>query len=374
MTKDIVFTHHFIEEVKRKYAHTPNHRKPRIYWVSTMKEYEEQRMRIEDLVAMLPPGKRGNVVERIRTKEQYTNTYHELIVGEMLRKLGYTVEYEKPMVEVDELLTPDWYVCKKGHLPPFYVEVFTPNPSKNIIETDNKWQDLCARLEELPIPVGISIQANERCNPPDATRSKKIAEIVREWLQEHSPRKGEVLNIDCNTLEEVTEPYTDYRNSTVITFEISKHSNEDQRKARCTQPIFIRQVLVDALKNNIQRKIRHYGNAVKRENLPFVICLMPHYDSLLGHDSFVDAIWGELVTDLYEDKSGEKIWRDRRLDNGIFSARQSRNETLSAVSWLSKAKSWDAPTGEATIMPYLTYLNPFALYPLSQDALDFSAL
>jgi hypothetical protein len=374
MNEKLVFTDQFIEGVNKKFGHLPSHRKPDIYWISTRKEYEERRAEIEHLVTLLPQDKRTNVIARIRKEDQHVNVYNELFVGDMLRKLGYEIEYENPIDGTDKLLTPDWYVFSKGDISSFYVEVFTPTPHKNDTEGKSKWRDLCERLEKLRIPVGISIYANEHCDPPDPKRSKKLADLITTWLQESSLQNGDYLRINCETLAMVTDPYAYYWKDKILVVEISKYNSTDQKSTWCVEPINVQEVLIDSLQKNIEIKISRYRRALEDQKIPFVICLKPHQDSLLTHYSIADAIWGELVTELYEDKQGNPILKDRRKDNGVFSLRQAKNEILGAVVWLSKARSWSSPAGEPTIFPYTTYANPFALYPLPPHALDFSNL
>src|SRR5574341_1577471 len=121
-----VFSGEWLQQIQHRYDHYPDYKKPHIHRIATSNELQSVRDEIEQWLARLPEAARGRVVANVRSARSFRQTYHELAVGHILRRLGYEVEYEKAINN----LTPDWHLEPKDKIPPFLVEVFTANQSE----------------------------------------------------------------------------------------------------------------------------------------------------------------------------------------------------------------------------------------------------
>jgi hypothetical protein len=90
-----VFTDEHIQDIERRYGHKPDYEKPEIYFMAVSDKYQYLRDEIEAMVAVLSQDKQEKVIPRLQATENFIQTYDELVVGSLLRKLGYKVEYDK---------------------------------------------------------------------------------------------------------------------------------------------------------------------------------------------------------------------------------------------------------------------------------------
>jgi hypothetical protein len=376
-----VFTSEAIDRIRRTYADFPDHRKPAVYWIATDPEHQATRLRIDEWVSLLPDEMddddrrrsiRKNVIKRLKSADNFWDTYNELYVGDILRQLGYVVDYERPIPNAEKLKTPDWYVESKDNAPPFYVEVFTPGQSRHRRENDNKWEDLRIRLKKIPLSVGLSLRANEQCAPPAERQSITITRRVREWLESCDPPTGEVLRLDCDTLEEVKDEFAFHFRRRVIEIEVSCREGIREGQGWCVGPFPFERVEVESLKNNIRRKTRKYAEHLEESRIPLVVFLIPHSESPLSHESVDDAVQGQSVTRVYPLSDGRNLIMDGRELNGLFAHTWPGSSALSTIVWWREVTAWPLDSDQQPIhKPIKLYFNLGATNPLPPYALDF---
>jgi hypothetical protein len=137
-----VFDPAWIDNIKRRYGRLPHYDRPVIYSVAVDERYQALRTEIESWVSHLSMAAREKVIPKLRSSENFQQTYNELAVGHTLRRLGYELEYEKPV----DGLTPDWFVHPRDRSPAFIVEAFTSNPPQDRVANLRKLSHLCGRL------------------------------------------------------------------------------------------------------------------------------------------------------------------------------------------------------------------------------------
>jgi len=71
-----VFTDNWIQEVKSRYESRPRHLRTWPYFIATTNEFENARQNIESWIGALPEQRRAEVIQRLRSKEQFWNTYN----------------------------------------------------------------------------------------------------------------------------------------------------------------------------------------------------------------------------------------------------------------------------------------------------------
>jgi hypothetical protein len=251
--------------------------------------------------------------------------------------MGHEVEYEVDL----EGLTPDWLVSSAGRGPQFVVEVVSSKPPVQRERYDDGWDELRRRVEGvvgntvLYIQPPFPVEDEEPVAPPSAQRQKQIVRRVREWL-DTAPLEGTTVSID----------------------EIVIHLMErDRNLTHVSCGIGYMPFCVDAapLKESVKEKAKTYRKVVQARRLPFVVCIVPDFDSGRGLDDLESAVLGEERCHLVKLPHGRLRQKYYRDNDGLF----VKYPTLSAVT-LGK---WNRDKLVHTVL-----LNTLATNPLDERA------
>jgi hypothetical protein len=333
MSSRYVFTPEWISEQKRKYAHCPKHARPRQYRFWTSDECAVYRDSIEQWVGHISPESRTKVIPRLRKPEQFKQTYNELAVGESLRHMGHIVEYE---VELQGL-TPDWLVRSSDACAGLIIEVVSSNPPQERERCNNGWDGFRHRLDELPGNVLLYVQPpfddgdGNPVAPPSGPRQKQIVSYVREWL-ETSPPKGQGYAID----------------GIVIRF-VGRDPDLDH--VSCAIGCLPFWVDAAPLRESVKEKAGKYRGLVQELQLPFVVCVIPDFETARGLDELEVAVFGDECCRMSRGSHGDHRQEDYRQKDGVF----SKYTTLSAVI----LGEWNNRDLVHTVVH-----NPIAAFPL----------
>ncbi len=167
----LVFTDDWVQKIRRRYEQYPDYQKPWLYTVTTSDKLQTVRNEIEEWVNWLPQSDRSKVIKNLQSKN-FIQTYHELAVGNILKRSGYQLEYEK---EFDDNLTPDWYVQPNKGTPAFIVEILTANRSETMEKFDKQENDLLGRIQQIPMDVTLNIDFFGRKIVLDQQKNKIIS-------------------------------------------------------------------------------------------------------------------------------------------------------------------------------------------------------
>jgi hypothetical protein len=333
-----VFTPDWIEEQKRKYDQHPDYARPKRYHFWTSDECRRSRDLIEQWVDLLPLRNRQQFIPRLRTSEQFEQTYNELAVGDSLRRMGHSVEYE---VELQGL-TPDWLVRPARTGPEFIVEVVSSKPPEERSRCDDGWDALRCRFEALSDNSFLCIEPpfgdvdDEPVAPPVMERQKQIVRDVQKWL-ETGPLEGDQYTIGG-----------------IIIHFAERHPDLEHIVCSISCVPFC----VDAapLKESVRKKARTYRKVVQGLRIPFVVCVIPDFDSGRGLDDLQNVVLGEERLRLWRDRQGVCRPEYYRDNNGLF----AKYPTLSAVT----LGMWKDRRFSHVVLP-----NSDALYPLNERAI-----
>jgi hypothetical protein len=150
----LVFPPEWIAEQKSKYERHASHARPSLYRFWTADSDQGLRASIERLIEQLSEEQRQRVIPRLRDPKQFEEAINELRVGESLRLMGHSVEYEPNLGN----LTPDWSVLTVGTSSRFIVEVVSSNPPRNRELCDQGWDRLRIRMQALSGDAILSLQ------------------------------------------------------------------------------------------------------------------------------------------------------------------------------------------------------------------------
>lgn len=306
----LVFTEEWQQELINRYKTLKKHEWPPAYCVAMKDRFRPMRESIETWVADQSENSRAKLIENFKSpkeKDRFLHTYHELVVGSLLKASGLQTEYEKKINEK----TPDWYVSTKNMLQHFIVEVFTKNISDSKVRWDAWRTDLNKSLRLIPFNVCIELSSTQRTDPPAFDRNEETASRIKTWLEKKRPEIGDQLQLE-DLIFEVTvcdspsrtvwlEGYNDFSfvNSTPI-------------------------------KLNILDKIENYEGLITSSSIPLVVAVVAGSGTLYETEELETAIYGR-------DKKG-----------GLFAC----CPLLSGVIWASRKKmaEWEMKS----------YLNPLA--------------
>jgi hypothetical protein len=143
-----------------------------------IKQREEFFRLLEFLESPKDSRKYINHIERGNKEEQQTHTYNELALGYLLKKNGYTLEYEKKINFQSKVKTPDWFISASEANPEFIVEIFTTYTGSDDKTRSENLQIalLKKRLEKINFDGVLCIRCDS--SKLDSRRIKEIAKKI----------------------------------------------------------------------------------------------------------------------------------------------------------------------------------------------------
>jgi hypothetical protein len=305
-----VFPRDWIETLRRKFDNRPKYEHPKGYEFWTSDECQPYRDRVEEWVeSLVSLEKRKGMVRRLRLP-RFIEAYNELGVGDSLRRMGYSVEYEAKI----EGLTPDWIVHDRQSRSRFIVEVLTSNPPENRERCDAGWDRLRKRLEDIPGDATIILEPwfdpmdDDPVPPPTEEQQQELVRRVREWLETDHHEDEELETDQC--------------------FVAFCGRIKSQQHVSCS--VGCSPFLVDAapLREAVREKARKYQKGVQSLAIPFVVCIVPVWESGRDFNELETAALGTEYQKIFRVPGGGNRCETHCKSNGFF----SRYPALSAVS------------------------------------------
>ncbi len=308
-----VFSSDYVARIEAAYNRMPEHLRPLLYEVVCAPHNAELRAEIEEYVAELHPDDAPRYIERLRESHDqgpaFQNTYHELVMGHLLREQGFLPRYDQTILINGKPRTPDWEVPETPRSPRFLCDVFTVNPEQQRARRDADVRDLTSRIGVIPLGVALMMD-RDSSTPYDPQQNAATARHVERWL-----RTG------------VSEGSTFAAGGfTFVVIAISE---------RFTRVQFIAPVTSfwgddEPLTRTIEEKVSKYRDA----GLPIVVAVFADFLTAVGVEEVQRAISGD------------------RRSPGVFS-----RDALSAVLWITRVN------GTWRVRPFC---NTAARAPLSE--------
>ena len=221
------------------------------------------------------------------------NSFHELLVGNFLQNLDYTVKFQ-PKYEVEGNNNPDWEIEKKGQKA--IVEVFTLNKYEDYQHEQSIVFLLAIRLRKLETNYGITLDFNRS--------NLKIKRIVNDGIIKSV--EAIINDIDSWLNRNLTNG-KNYRFETcygLIVF-ISPFSSGGKilgGGAHSERP-----------QNAILDKYHKYQNLINTEKKPYLIICITDCWARANTDSFEDIVFGISPASFARNKDGV-IYEQRKLE------------------------------------------------------------
>jgi hypothetical protein len=189
------FDEQWTQRLKRQYGSKHAWEQPLKYHIATDDGLAPVRRLINNFFEQCPQETQHRLLPRVRSDNLFWDTYHEIVVGDMLARSGLAPEYEHLLAPG---LPPDWYMSSDGHAPGCYIEVFSYNlpPMKDtpfLVE-------LAFRVSEIPVCAWITVapSVGYEINQTDETAKQNFRRIegwlaTGDWEQGQSRPTGEFV-------------------------------------------------------------------------------------------------------------------------------------------------------------------------------------
>ena len=132
------------------------------YLIATDVQCQPLREEIERLFADLPAPSPDNVMGKLRSEENFWQTYHELVVGGFLMKRGLRIECDKKLDDLAPDLTPDWFASTSDGVESMIVEVFTENISAWKRSKPRNWKICSGGLQTSELMLNSRFRSKRR--------------------------------------------------------------------------------------------------------------------------------------------------------------------------------------------------------------------
>jgi len=176
-----------LERLERQYGSKHPWEQPLKYRIATDDDLAPARRVVNNFFQRCPQATQARLLPRVRSDKLCWDTYHEIVVGDMLSRSGLAPEYEHLLAP---RLTPDWYVPPEGSEPGCYVEVFSHNlpPMKDTPVL----QELAFRVLTIPVCAWITVTSSmEPESDQNGETAKQCCEHIEGWLDKGDWEQGQ---------------------------------------------------------------------------------------------------------------------------------------------------------------------------------------
>lgn len=187
-----VFSPEFIDAERRRARGRPEWHRSAIHDVICSDEKAELRAWIESEIRRLPEPGRAQLARRLRLERHFLSAVHELAVAAVLADCGLAPTYEAEL----EGQTPDLFVPEDGSGRPLIVEAWTREMEQRVRGEDRAWGALRARIERIPVPVGLLVEPRGRSRAPSSNQAKVHAASLGDWLLRAYRPAGSRIELD----------------------------------------------------------------------------------------------------------------------------------------------------------------------------------
>lgn len=172
-----------IKQLEKQYGSKHEWEKPAIYHIGTDGGLAPDRKLIDEFLKCCPKETQDRLCPNLLKAKNFSDTYHEIVVGHMLLQSGLMPVYE-------HVLTADWYVSPCGSEPGCYIEVLSYNlpPMKDTLFL----QELAFRVSEIPVCAWITVApgAGHEINQTDETAKQDFL-LIERWLTKGDWEQGQ---------------------------------------------------------------------------------------------------------------------------------------------------------------------------------------
>ena len=247
------FDEQWIEQLERQYGSKHEWEKTAIYHIATDERWAPDRKLINEFITCYPKETQDKLLSKLGKAENFSNTYHEIVVGNMLSRSGSMPVYEYVLTATSG--KPDWYVSPCGSEPGCYVEVLSDN--FELTKDEHLIREIGLRASGIPVAAWITVtprvgDAGDQSEETPKTYIKRI----QDWLSKEHWGQGQ--------------------SKLAGTFEFKlEHLSSDLGHVELMPKSMARFVKPERVKRKIRDKVRKYGKACLDAGCGLLIAVFP---------------------------------------------------------------------------------------------------
>jgi hypothetical protein len=239
--------------------------------------------------------------------ESFSNTYHEIVVGNMLSRSGSMPVYEQVLTATSG--KPDWYISPRGCEPGCYVEVLSDN--FELTKEERLVREIGLRVLEIPVAAWITVTPRvDDVGDQSKETPKTYAKHIQDWLSREHWEQGQS------------------KREGTFDFKLEYFSSEPGH-VELTPKSMARFVKPEGVKRSIRDKVHKYGKACLDAGCGLLIAVFPEPFFGLGLEDAVTIALGRAVG--YETDAQHVSPMILRDNSGLFTG----DDRLSGLVWLT---------------------------------------
>lgn len=244
-----------IKQLEKQYGSKHEWEKPAIYHIATDGSLAPDRKLIDEFLKCCPKETQDRLCPNLLKAKNFSDTYHEIVVGHMLLQSGLMPVYE-------HVLTADWYVSPCGSEPGCYIEVLSDN--FELTKDEHLIREIGLRASGIPVAAWITVtpRVGDAGDQSEETPKTYIMHI-QDWLSKEHWGQGQ--------------------SKLAGTFEFKlEHLSSDLGHVELMPKSMARFVKPERVKRKIRDKVRKYGKACLDAGCGLLIAVFP--EPLFGPD------------------------------------------------------------------------------------------
>jgi hypothetical protein len=306
----------------------------------------------------LPEADRAEIIARMQKGDslQYQAALAELTTHAALKRRNYNVRLHPTWGHATR--KPDFEVQSAETKPIAIVEVTTFNPAQDEIAQAQRDAAVYDALDKAKLPAGWRIGLDIVKHGEKPAALGKICKAVETWATEVA---GE------DPLAMLTKTFDAGDWSIEITLYGGFRKDVPPERMIATAMGDVRLIKPhEEIRQAVQFKGSRYGAMI----LPYLIVVADCKEELQGGrigDAALEAMFGTIVTDVWTDKNGKAVIKDRRAPDGYWGTTDApKHRDVSGILILPKPHLWELRNERW--QPILL-CNPWAERPLPDDLL-----
>jgi hypothetical protein len=328
------------------------------YDSSARPEYDFYRALVNGWIAELPEGDRAEIIARFQKGDslQYQAALAELTTHAALKRQGYNVRLHPTCGHATR--KPDFEVQNSETKPVAIVEVTTFNPAADEVAQGNRDAAVYNALNKVKLPTGWRLGLDIVKHGAKPASLSKICKAIETWA-------AEVAGDDPLATPMKTFYIDDWSVEITLYGGFDKDVPAERMIATAMGDLRIIKP-----HEEIRQAVQIKGNRYGTMTLPYLIAVADCKEELQGSrigDAALEAMFGTIVTDVWKDKDGKTVTKDRRAANGYWGNPDApKHRDVSGILILPKPHLWHLR--EERWQPILLR-NPWAERPLPDDLL-----
>ena len=321
-------------------------------------EYDLYRDLANGWIKELPEADRAQIIARMQKGDslQYQATLAELTIHAALKRRGYNVRLHPTCIHATR--KPDFEVQSAETKPIAIVEVTTFNPAQDEIAQAQRDAAVYNALDKARLPAGWRIGLDVVKHGEKPAALGKICRGVETWATQvvgEDPLAMPTKTFDADDWSIEIRLYGGYKKDVPPERMIATAMGD----VRLIKP-----------HQEIRQAVQFKGSRYGAMTLPYLIVVADCKEDLQGGrigDAALEAMFGTIVTDVWKDKNGKTIMKDRRAAHGYWGTPDApKHRDVSGIVILPKPHLWDLRNERW--QPILLR-NPWAEQPLPDELL-----